>query len=141
MSFRSATLNDIYRHHNNINDLEDSMSPHKPEFIETDKSAPISTTFEQEYHSVPDALGIKRKNFCLKLKIKTIFLDYVYDAGSHGHAPPTHYHHPTSYIEKSYKKGDKLADIFEIALTALAYLSFGVFIVHLIMSISAIVSF
>lgn len=72
MTFRSATLNDIYRHHNKINDLEESMSSHKPEFDETDKSAPISTTFEQEYHSVPDVSGIKR-NFRLKLKIITIF--------------------------------------------------------------------
>lgn len=44
--------------------------------------------------------------------------------------------HPTSYSLEKGKEG-KLADVFEIALTALAYLSFGMFLIHLIMSISA----
>lgn len=47
--------------------------------------------------------------------------------------------HPTSYSLEKGKEG-KLADVFEIALTALAYLSFGMFLIHLIMSISAMVS-
>ncbi|XP_066142183.1 uncharacterized protein [Euwallacea fornicatus] len=47
--------------------------------------------------------------------------------------PPQH-----SIIDKKFSKDEKLADVFEVALTALAYLSFGIFIVHLIMSISAV---
>ncbi|CAG9761616.1 unnamed protein product [Ceutorhynchus assimilis] len=50
--------------------------------------------------------------------------------------PPPVYKYQTKYVEKKYKK----SDIFEIALTALAFLSFGLFIIHLIMSISAVMN-
>ncbi|GLV41151.1 hypothetical protein CBL_04675 [Carabus blaptoides fortunei] len=53
-----------------------------------------------------------------------------------------HYHHG-DYGESQGKGGDKelvLADLFEIALTAIAFLSFGCFVLQVIMCISMAVS-
>ncbi|KAF5302435.1 hypothetical protein FQR65_LT08524 [Abscondita terminalis] len=63
--------------------------------------------------------------------------DHIYSEGTSGHGGHGH----TSYHEHSPKHHgghdkDKLADLFDIALTALAYLSFGMFIVQVIMCIS-----
>ncbi|KAK9880969.1 hypothetical protein WA026_014320 [Henosepilachna vigintioctopunctata] len=62
--------------------------------------------------------------------------------GSYGAGPPIiheqvihipkHHHHHIKYVDKK----ESLTDLFEIALTALAFLSFGMFIVHVIMCIS-----
>lgn len=50
--------------------------------------------------------------------------------GGHDHSPKYH---------GGSKDKDKLADLFDIALTALAYLSFGMFIIQVIMCISTTV--
>lgn len=50
---------------------------------------------------------------------------------------PIYQDHEEEYHKQSYKgKGNDLSikDFFEIALTALAFLSFGVFIIHLLMN-------
>lgn len=47
-------------------------------------------------------------------------------------------HHSTK--NHGYEKEKDLTDLFEIALTALAYLSFGMFIIHVVMCISTAVS-
>ncbi|XP_051156374.1 uncharacterized protein LOC127278614 [Leptopilina boulardi] len=64
----------------------------------------------------------------------------------HGFSPSVHeehYYFPTNHHEDSHhvhhsKKGGELSvkDFFEIALTALAFLAFGLFIIHLLMSIA-----
>lgn len=50
-----------------------------------------------------------------------------------------HYHHHHNK-SPSYSKEKDLADLFEIALTALAFLSFGMFIINVVMCISMAVS-
>lgn len=47
--------------------------------------------------------------------------------------PKYHVYHEESH---SSSKEHDLSDLFEIALTALAYLSFGLFIIHVCMCIS-----
>ncbi|KAH1003992.1 hypothetical protein HUJ04_003816 [Dendroctonus ponderosae] len=109
---KSATLDDLYRHHHSINNLMDTdLQSAKDNAVNTDKNQQISTKFDHQYHG-----------------------DYIATHGAF--LQPTIYH--TSEVEQSYSKSDKIADIFEIALTALAYLSFGMFIVHLMMCISAV---
>lgn len=54
----------------------------------------------------------------------------------HGDPPKYHGQHESSYGGKDHD----LSDLFDIALTALAFLSFGLFIVHVVMCISAAVS-
>ncbi|KAJ8976804.1 hypothetical protein NQ317_018463 [Molorchus minor] len=51
----------------------------------------------------------------------------------HSYPPKYQGHHEESYSSKEHD----LADLFDVALTALAFLSFGMFIVHIIMCISA----
>lgn len=65
---------------------------------------------------------------------------------AHGFSPSIHeehYYYPTNHHEESHvhhssKKGSELSikDFFEIALTALAFLAFGLFIIQLLMSIT-----
>lgn len=81
---------------------------------EQDSDNKIKTKADQDYQGIPD---------------------YMNEGLSQLYEP-----HPTSYSLEKGKEG-KLADVFEIALTALAYLSFGMFLIHLIMSISAMVRF
>lgn len=54
--------------------------------------------------------------------------------------PPKHHggqvHIIESHSEHSSSKEHDLSDLFDIALTALAYLSFGMFVIHVIMCIS-----
>lgn len=67
-----------------------------------------------------------------------------FGGGGGGHHPIVHeqvihvpkHHHHVKYVDK--KEG--LAELLEIALTALAFLSFGMFIVHVVMCISMTVS-
>lgn len=49
----------------------------------------------------------------------------------------TEIHHDSPKYSGGHDSGGKdLSELFEIALTALAYLSFGMFIVHVVMCIS-----
>lgn len=84
----------------------------QPEDRVDQDSDKIKTKVDQDYQGIPD---------------------YMNEGLSQLYEP-----HPTSYSLEKGKEG-KLADVFEIALTALAYLSFGMFLIHLIMSISAMV--
>ncbi|XP_060520319.1 uncharacterized protein LOC132698335 [Cylas formicarius] len=61
------------------------------------------------------------------------------DQGKYVQSFPPKYH-AYHHVSTGYDKSQELADIFEVALTALAYLSFGMFVVHLIMSIYALKS-
>lgn len=57
----------------------------------------------------------------------------------HEHEHIIHEHHPKYQVfhgENHTKKEHDVSDLFEIALTALAYLSFGMFIINVIMCIS-----
>lgn len=55
------------------------------------------------------------------------------------HDDDYHDHHP-KYDGGGYDKGKDLVDLFVIASTAIAYLSFGMFLIQLIMCISLSVS-
>lgn len=55
------------------------------------------------------------------------------------YAPPHHHHdHEEEYHKPTYSKGKghdlSIRDFFEIALTALAFLAFGLFIIQLLMN-------
>lgn len=91
--------------------LEDILKHlNQPEDRADQDSDKIKTKADQDYQGIPDYMNEG--------------LPQLYESYS---------------LEKGNKEG-KLADVFEIALTALAYLSFGMFLIHLIMSISAMVS-
>lgn len=60
---------------------------------------------------------------------------YIVLLGHSSYSSPPKYHG-----EVSGGKHHDLADLFDIAITALAFLSFGMFIVHVIMCISMTVS-
>ncbi|XP_050300185.1 uncharacterized protein LOC126738755 [Anthonomus grandis grandis] len=127
---KSATLNDIYRNHNKRADMSDENLEdiRKTDIHENDKISAISTKHDHDYHVLTDSA------------------DYIiYDSGGHhnyySNHPPAHYPPKTyyqSYKKPSYNKGEKLADLFELALTTLAFLSFGMFLLHLLMSISVV---
>ncbi|VEN56194.1 unnamed protein product [Callosobruchus maculatus] len=57
-----------------------------------------------------------------------VYIHHTYPPKSQGH----YEHHSGGGKEK------ELADLFEVALTALAYLAFGMFLVHVVMCISAV---
>lgn len=56
MSCRSATLDDLYRHHHSINNLMDTdLQSAKDNVVNTDKNQQISTKFDNEYHEGSDS--------------------------------------------------------------------------------------
>ncbi|KAL1516748.1 hypothetical protein ABEB36_000612 [Hypothenemus hampei] len=134
---KSATFEDIYRHHSKINELKEAPSRMVPKKFENINA---KTKIDYDYHGVP---GVKKITIS-SIKKKVYFVDYVINDGGGYHLfeSSPHYPHPTShrptYLDKDYKKDEKITDFFEIALTALAFLSFGMFVIHLIMSISAV---
>lgn len=86
-------------------------------------------------------------HLCLRIFQLTLILHFGFSLDhdsdinldfSHYPLSPPKYHGHHDY--KSEDKHKELTELFEVALTALAYLSFGIFAVHIIMCISAVVS-
>ncbi|XP_066251435.1 uncharacterized protein [Euwallacea similis] len=112
---KSATLEDIFRHHSQTD--EETLK-------ESNEDADVRNTLNAN-QADRDFHGISYDS-----------TDYIVNhegVQPHFSYPPQH-----SILDKRLSKDEKLADVFEVALTALAYLSFGIFIIHLIMSISAV---
>ncbi|CAH1374090.1 unnamed protein product [Tenebrio molitor] len=143
---KSTTLEDIYRHYDNVNNRVDDHGEDadKDDELNEDYDGQImGYSFHQQQQGGPPA-KLGHSGFSGGGG------GYPYpQSGPHGHPgfsghgvqepepiiheqPKYHVVHEESHSEKEHD----LSDLFDIALTALAYLSFGMFIIHVIMCIS-----
>ncbi|KAJ3664671.1 hypothetical protein Zmor_000222 [Zophobas morio] len=165
---KSTTLEDIYRHYDNVNNRVDEETDKEGDFNEDYDAQIAGYSYQQQQQQQQQQQHHQRgPQQMTPAKLGHGGGDggmyfsgggggYPYSHGSPhggggysysdmavhgGHPEPEHviqeqpkYHiiHEESHSEKEHD----LSDLFEIALTALAYLSFGMFIIHVIMCIS-----
>ncbi|XP_045446968.1 uncharacterized protein LOC123655177 [Melitaea cinxia] len=122
-------LNDVYRHHNV------SVTPYLNNTYQSDTS---HRSLPRQGYDVVEAtdpsLGDTE--------------EFTYDVSKHSGGyeysmpppPPSLYHHPTSHVHEIHEEyavekdghGLGLTDLFEISLTGIAFLSFGVFVLQVL---------
>ncbi|CAK9824190.1 hypothetical protein ANTRET_LOCUS2398 [Anthophora retusa] len=150
---RRTTLDDIYRHYAPRKKMKKKYGVHEESFDEfdgevtgyamqaplpTDKVGFLEAQHEEDDHMLSSSSGHNlyyghpgHDHFLPQTEtFPAIHEEYYYTA-------PVYHEHEEEYHKPYYKgKGNELSikDFFEIALTALAFLAFGLFIIQLLMN-------
>ncbi|XP_025830362.1 uncharacterized protein LOC112904478 [Agrilus planipennis] len=138
---RSATLQDIYRQFENPSQHGSQETQNRNDGGLGTYAGPLDYGHYEQSTVTPTVGSAAKVGY-----IGDGTYSYNGDHGSHagyGYGPPAPYedftyeeqhHYAPKYYPKNKKK-EELTQLFEIALTALAYLSFGMFLIHVLMCI------
>nr|XP_022909414.1 uncharacterized protein LOC111420619 [Onthophagus taurus] len=140
---KSATLEDIYRHYNTqSNPTQSRRNDEVRNEEENEEYDTHVTNYVYEHpakHTTYNLYG-SGSGYGLATPSLSYYPSILNGNSNYGTVSVHSYdsNHANQNYSPKYNKEKDVTDLFDIALTALAYLSFGMFIVHVVMCIAAV---
>ncbi|XP_071055701.1 uncharacterized protein [Onthophagus taurus] len=140
---KSATLEDIYRHYNTqSNPTQSRRNDEVRNEEENEEYDTHVTNYVYEHpakHTTYNLYG-SGSGYGLATPSLSYYPSTLNGNSNYGTVSVHSYdsNHANQNYSPKYNKEKDVTDLFDIALTALAYLSFGMFIVHVVMCIAAV---